>query len=212
MDFLKLLLNFSLMLSLLVAPCFVLMAFWYRKRLSDTIMLWRKPEMVIITIVFSVASLILFLVGISSVFTYFDLNLFDNVHNSTPESKEKFKQLSLICGLLLIALLATYVSIRMLLVRVVTQKGIVKNDRFFRIPDFRNIVPWENISDYYLVSDYPNVIFTLIIQEHAMKYSRISIPVPVYVREEFEELLEGKMNDSKDLEEADISPHRFSEN
>jgi len=88
----------------------------------------------------------------------------------------------------------------------------VKNDRFFRIPDFRNIIPWENISDYYLVSDYPNVIFTLIIQENAMKYSRISIPVPVYVREEFEELLEGKMNDNKDLEEADISPHRFSEN
>ncbi|MEM8889796.1 MAG: hypothetical protein AAGD28_17610 [Bacteroidota bacterium] len=175
-------------------------------------MLWRKPEMVIITIVFSVASLILFLVGISSVFTYFDLNLFDNVHNSTPESKGKFKQLSLICSMLLLALLATYVSIRMLLVRVVTQKGIVKNDRFFRIPDFRNIIPWENISDYYLVSDYPNVIFTLIIQENAMKYSRISIPVPVYVREEFEELLEGKMNDNKDLEEADISPHRFSEN
>jgi len=188
------------------------MAFWYRKRLSDTVMLWRKPEMVIITIVFSVASLILFLVGISSVFTYFDLNLFDNVYNPV-EDRDKFKQLGLVCGLLLFALVATYTSIRMLLVRVITRKGIVKNDRFFRIPDFRNIVPWENICDYYLVSDYPNVIFTLIIQENAMKYSRISLPVPVYVREEFEELLESKMNSSKDLsEETDISPHRFSEN
>ncbi|MEM6799879.1 MAG: hypothetical protein AAF696_00670 [Bacteroidota bacterium] len=212
MEALKLLLNFSFMLAFLVAPFFILMAFWYRKRLSNTIMLWRKPEMVIITIVFSVASLILFLVGISSIFTYFDLNFFDNVYNPV-EDREKFKKVGLICGLLLLALLATYASIRMLLVRVITEKGIVKNDRFFRIPDFKNIIPWENICDYYLVSDYPNVIFTLIIHESAMKYSRISIPVPVYVREEFEELLESKMNSNSNLsEEADISPHRFSEN
>ena len=81
----------------------------------------------------------------------------------------------------------------MLLVRVITARGIVMNDRFFRIPDYRNVVAWHEISDYYLVSDYPNVIFTLIVQRKSLKFSRISLRVPVYRRDEFEEMLERQM-------------------
>ena len=212
MTLIKLLLNFSLLLSLLIAPCFVLMAYWYRRQLSKTLMVWKKPEMVIVTIIFSVAALILFIVGISSFFTYYDPGL---LNSSSPplQDKSTFKQVGMICCLLLVALILTYISIRMLLVRVITEKGIVVNDRLLRIPDFRNVIEWQEVSDYYLVSDYPNVIFTLIVQKHPLQYDRISVRVPVYVRDDFEDLLETKMFSASGTHtRTDISHHHYPEN
>ncbi|MEL6654324.1 MAG: hypothetical protein AAFQ87_26340, partial [Bacteroidota bacterium] len=91
----------------------------------------------------------------------------------------------------------TYLAIRMLLVRVISSRGIVLNDRFFRIPDYRNVIAWHEIVDYYLVSDYPNVIFTLIVQKESLQYSRVSLRVPVYRRDEFEDLLERCMDENE---------------
>merc|ERR1711916_250937 len=100
----------------------------------------------------------------------------------------------------------TYVALRMLLVRVITDKGIVMNDRIFRIPDFRHVILWHEISDYFLISDYPNVIFTLIIQRQALQFERASVRVPVYIREDFEELVENKMYSASAMRaRADIS-------
>ncbi len=151
-------------------------------------MVWKKPEMVIITISFSVTALILFIVGISCVF-----NASGYVDASINIEKEKLLKIGAICGLLIISLFFTYLAIRMLLVRVITARGIVLNDRLFRIPDYRNVIAWHEISDYYLVSDYPNVIFTLIVQRQSLKFSRVSLRVPVYRRDEFEDLLERQM-------------------
>ena len=211
MTLVKLLLNFSLLLSLLIAPAFVLMAYWYRRQLSQTLMVWKKPEMVIVTITFSVAALILFIVGISSFFIYYDLDILNSASHPLQD-KMKFKQVGLICVLLLAALVLSYMAIRMLLVRVITEKGIVVNDRLLRIPDFRNIIHWHEISDYYLVSDYPNVIFTLIIQKQPLQYERISVRVPVYGRDDFEDLLETKMYSNNGIPaKADPSKEKYSE-
>lgn len=143
MPFVKLLLNFSMLLSLLVAPCLVLMAYWYRRQLSQTIMVWKNAEMVFVTITFSVAALILFIVGISCFFTYW--GYIDSP--DFPTQRNHFLDIGIICTLLTVALLLTYVAIRLLLVRVITEKGIVMNDRIFRIPDFRNVIEWHEISD-----------------------------------------------------------------
>jgi uncharacterized protein Usg len=210
MTLIKLILNFSLLFSLLMAPCMMLMAYWYRKQLAKTLMIWKNPEMVIITITFSVVALILFIVGTSSFFTYFDV--LDSAQIRILD-KEKFLNIGIICVLALLGMAFSYVAIRMLLVRVITEKGIVMNDRFFRIPDFRHVIQWHEISDYYLVSDYPNVIFTLIIQKQPLQFERISIGVPVYIREDFEELLENKMYSASAMRaRADINSHKYSEN
>lgn len=206
----KLLLNFSLLLSLLIAPCFVLLAYWYRRQLTQTLMVWKKPEMVIVTITFSVAALILFIVGVSGFFVYGD---FINSSQINVLDKGKFLNIGFICSLLLIALVFTYVAIRLLLVRVVTERGIVINDRILRIPDFRNVIEWGEIADYYLVSDYPNVIFTLITRKQSLQFERYSMRVPVFVRDDFEDLLETKMYSATAMRShSDIGSHKFSEN
>ncbi len=210
MTFLQLLLNFSILFAMLVAPCFVLMAYWYRRQLSQTLMIWKNPEMVIVTITFSVLSLILFIVGTSCFFTYFDV--LDSSQLRIID-EDKFLQIGIVCSFSLIGLILSYVAIRMLLVRVITEKGIVVNDKLMRLPDLRNVIQWHEISDYYLVSDYPNVIFTLIVQRVSLKYERMSIRVPVYIRDDFEDMLETKMYSASAMQaRTDISSHKFSEN
>ena len=155
MPLIKLLLNFSLLLSLLIAPCLVLMAYWYRRQLSRTLMVWKKPEMVFVTITFSVAALILFIVGISCFFTYWGYLESPNISADTA----KFFDIGIICTLLTVALLLSYIAVRLLLVRVITERGIVQHDRIFRIPDYRHVIEWHEVCDYYLVSDYPRCHF-----------------------------------------------------
>ena len=194
---------------MLITPVLVLMAYWYRKQLPTSLMTWKKPEMVIVTITFSVAALILFIVGVSCLFTY--SGYLDTGQVSLRQ--ERLLDIVKICGLLMVSLILTYIAIRMLLVRVISARGIVVNDRIFRIPDLNRVVSWHDINDYYLVSDYPNVIFTLIVQEDTLQFSRFSIRVPVYKRDRFEDLLERQMAglDDADLYE-DLSRHHFPEN
>lgn len=210
MTFIKLILNFSLLFSLLIAPCFVLMAYWYRRQMNQTLMIWKTPELVIVTITFSVIALILFIVGASSFFTYYDIL---DSSRLPGLDKGKFLSIGVICAVSLLGLALTYVALRMLLVRVITDKGVVMNDRVFRIPDFRHVIQWHEISDYFLISDYPNVIFTLIVQRQALQFERVAIRVPIYIREDFEELVENKMYSASAMRaRADISSHRYSGN
>ncbi|RMG22078.1 MAG: hypothetical protein D6730_17160 [Bacteroidetes bacterium] len=193
----------------MLAPSLVLLAYWYRKQLNQTLMVWKKPEMVIVTISFSIISLILFIVGVSCFFThwgYLDSRQIEHIGGG------QFERLGWICMLLLAASVMVYMAVRMLLVQIVTHRGIVVNSRLFRIPDYRHVIEWHEISDYYLVSDYPNVIFTLIVQKEALRFSRITVCVPVFVRDEFESILETKMfSDSAIEARSQISKHRFSE-
>ncbi|MDP5171768.1 MAG: hypothetical protein NWR72_16085 [Bacteroidia bacterium] len=187
------------------------MAYWYRKQLPQTIMVWKKPEMVIVTITFIVAALILFIVGISSFFSWLDIGHVDA--ESIKITPNRMRDIGFICVLLLFALGCTYTAIKMLLVRVITESGIVANDRILRVPDFRTVIQWEAITDYYLLSDYPNVIFTLIVQKNLTQFERISVRVPVFMRDEFEDLLETKIfSSSSSQAQADTRPQRFSEN
>lgn len=210
MPWINFFLNFSLLLALLVAPCFLLMSYWYRRQLPKTILVWRKPEMVIITITFLIASLILFIIGISSFFSIMD---FAGLQQSTADvPAPKLKNIGFICLLLLTALGITYMAIRMLLVQIVTEEGIVSNDRILRIPDFRNVMYWDTITDYYLLSDYPNVIFTMIVKKGPSEYKRNSIRVPVYMRDEFEDLLETKLFSSGSSHLSDVRSQPYSGN
>ncbi len=209
-EFSKLILNFGLIAAMLITPSFILMAHWYRKQLPNPLMVWKKPELVIITIFFSVITLILFIVGLSSFFTHYGYLESTQIDAST---RERFLTIGFACFLFNISLIFVYLAIRTLLVQVVIDQGIVINDRYLRIPDFRNMIKWYEISDYYVKSDYPNVVFTLILQREPMRFERKTLRVPVYCRDEFEALLEQKMNSvSSGQSQSETSKRKFSEN
>ncbi|MEM6263380.1 MAG: hypothetical protein AAGI38_12785 [Bacteroidota bacterium] len=210
MTLIKLLLNFGLLVALLVSPCLLLMAHWYRKQMPNTVMSWKKPELVLVTIIYSVVALILFIVGISCFFIH--LGYLESTQIEAT-AKDRFFSIGLFCFLIIVSLIFTYAALRMLLVQVVTDKGLVCNDRMLRIPDYRNVVEWHEILDYYIKSDYPNVIFSLIIQKKVLKYDRMAIKVPVYIRDDFEHLLETKMYSAKAIKaRTEMSRSRYSEN
>ncbi|MEM7658892.1 MAG: hypothetical protein AAF399_22405 [Bacteroidota bacterium] len=190
----------------MIAPCLVLLAYWYRKQFSQTLMVWKNPEMVILTITFSIVGLILFIVATSSFFTYFNVLQPSNIH---PPNQEKFLTIGIICSALMVATVLIYLAMRMLLVRIITEQGIVANHSLLRIPNFRRVIEWGSVSDYYLVSDYPSVVVTLIIQKQAFQYERVSLKVPVYLRDDFEDLLEAKMYHAQAVQSQSGIEHRY---
>lgn len=178
--------------------------------MPKTVLVWRKSEMVIITITFLIASLILFIVGISSFFSIMDLA---GLQQSTSDvAPSNLRNIGYICLLLLATLGTTYLAIRMLLVQIITEEGIITNDRILRVPDFRSVTYWDTITDYYLLSDYPNVIFTMIVKKGPVEYKRSSVRVPVYIRDEFEDLLETKLFSSGNSHRSDVRSQPYSGN
>jgi len=208
--FANMFLNAGLIAALLFAPCLLLMAFWYRKQLPTALMVWKKPELVLITVGFSAITLILFVIGISSFFTHFGFLESSQIDSLT---QQRLFTVGVACFLMSIALIMVYMAIRTLFVQLITDKGIVINDRFMRVPDMKNVIPWYQIADYYLKSDYPNVVFSIIIQPEPMKFERINLKVPVYNRDAFEDLLERKMNEiALEQTSSAYSSKRYYEN
>jgi len=207
---LKLIVNFSLIFSLLIAPCIMLIAYWYRGQFQQTLIAWKRPEMVVVTIIFSVLGLILFVVGISCFFSY---GGYLQSREINQIDKDIFLYLGIICGLLGMALAIIYAALRLLLVQIIMERGIVVNNPLTRIPNVQNIIEWHEISDYYLVSDYPNVVFNLITQRKRMDLSRMILRVPVYLREDFEHLLETRIySASATRARLQMTQQKYSEN
>jgi len=205
------LLNLSLMASMLLAPSTVLIAWWYRQQFSGTMMVWKKPELVILTILYSAAALVLFIVGFSCFVYYIDYENRFVGEMSQLYSKKLLINLAALCALGIAALSAFYAAARMLFVQVITHHGIILNDRLVRIPDYRNTLKWESIADYYLTPDYPNAIYTLIVRTGNMKFERISLRVPMHLQEAFEDILDDRMFHGGNTEEG-IGRARFWEN
>ncbi|MFK7973092.1 MAG: hypothetical protein AB8F95_22165 [Bacteroidia bacterium] len=203
-----LLLNLGLLSALLISPAILLMAYWYRKQMPNTIMEWKKPELVLITVVAAVAAVVIFIIGLTSLFTHLGYLKSGFVANGDRVMRD----LSLFSLFAFASLSTLYIATRILLIQVVTHKGIVMNDKIFRIPNFKTVLYWKEIADYYVKSDYPNVVFTLIIREDDVTYERISLKVPVYFRDRFERLLEEKMENSEAATDSSRSRFPYPEN
>lgn len=191
MALIKLLLNFGMLFTMLFAPAILLLAFWYKKQFTGVNMVWKKSEHVVVTIVYSISVLILFIVGVSCLFTY--LGYLESTQIGRHDPKQ-FLNLGFLCFLLIVAFTMLYFAVRMLMIQVVNFKGIMLNDPVFRIPNYQKVLEWHQIADYYIVSDYPNVIFTLIVQKDSLTFDRVSLRVPIYVREGFNKLLENNLS------------------
>lgn len=211
-ELIQLLLNFSLLFAILIAPSVMMVSVWYRKNLGKPVFLWPKPEMVLLTIVFFIISLMLFIVGVSCCFTHFgylDPGKFSGL------AGRQFLNLGLSCFLLIAGLSMVYYAARRLLVQMVMETGLMLNKGVLPIPNRLYALEWESIVDYYIVPDYPNVSFTFIVTEKELEYDRRSIKVPIYLKEDFQAFLDKKIYSSRAIPSSDseISHNEFfSEN
>ena len=189
-ELIDLLLNLSLVFAILIAPSALVLSTWYKKSFGKPVFVWPKSEMVLMTIVFFIVALVLFIVGVSCIFTYF--GYLDPIRFAGINVKQ-FLNLGLSCNLMVIGLAFLYISMRNLLVQMVMERGVVVTQGLIPLRNSVKLLTWNKIVDYYIVPDYPNVNITFIVAEEQMRFERFSIKVPVYLKDEFQSYLDQGM-------------------
>lgn len=169
------------------------------------------PEMVVLTIVFFIAGLLLLIVGVSSFLSY--AGIFDQVEIKAV-STHHFLSLGLTSFLFLISLTTIYFGLRKIMVQVVLEKGILVSEGWFPVPLKATLVRWEFMVDYFQQPDFPNVVFNLIVDNQNLRFKKLNIRVPVFLKAEFQNLLDSRMYNPKGLkgDNSKISRTFFSEN
>ncbi len=207
----EIILNASMIFALVGAPMFLAAAFWYRRSLGKTTFVWPISEMVVVTIVYFITSLLLFIVGVSCFFSHW--GYLDSVSMEEPFNSHFFN-LGVSCLLLLGGLSLFYMGLRKLLVQVIVPEGIIMNERLVPLPNSVKLILWENIVDYYVVADYPNVVVNFIIRDEGGRYGRHAIKVPIYLKDELEECIDKQVATAQTERSGDIeiSAEFFSEN
>jgi small-conductance mechanosensitive channel len=188
-----LILNISLLFAILIAPAILLVSVWYRNSLGKPVFEWPRQEMVMLTIVSAALALILLIVGISCFFTNMG---YINPRGFPLIFQNRFFNFGLSCMLLITGLCFVYLALRRLLVQVVLTEGVMITRGPLPFPSRSAIVKWENVVDYFVVPDYPNTVFTLIVKESDLQYTRQSLRVPIYLKEDFQSRLEEEMGGS----------------
>ncbi|MCB9235723.1 MAG: hypothetical protein H6581_29015 [Bacteroidia bacterium] len=207
----KFILNISLMFSILAAPVFLAVAVWYRNHLGKAVFSWHIPEMVLVTIVYFITSLLLFIVGFSCFFSHW--GFLGNLEMGSRLS-EQFLLLGISCILLLSGMTMIYFGLRKILVQLVMEKGIIMNEKIVPLPQSLKLTRWDQIVDYYVVPDYPNAVFNFIVGEENLKYKRQSVKVPIFLKEDFQNFLEKQLYSAQadHADDSRISRPYFSEN
>jgi hypothetical protein len=210
-DLIDLMLNLSLVFAILVAPSMLLLSIWYKKSLGKPVFAWPKSEMVLLTIIFFVVSLVLFIVGVSCIFTYF--GYLDPIRFPGINVRQ-FLNLGMCCNLLVLGLAMVYVGMRKLLVQSVMETGVIVSHGILPLNNAVKLLTWSEIVDYYIVSDYPNITVTFIVAQENLTFDRHSIKVPVYLKDEFQSFLDKGLNasHSRQAETGINSSRYFSEN
>lgn len=210
-DIIDLMLNLSLVFAILIAPSMLLLSVWYKKSLGKPVFSWPKSEMVLLTIIFFVVALVLFIVGVSCIFTYF--GYLDPIRFPGINVRQ-FLNLGLACNFAVLGLAFVYIGMRNILVQLVMERGVLVNKGLLPLRHNVRLLDWNQIVDYYIVPDYPNITVTFIVAEEQMRFDRFSIKVPVYLKDEFQAFLDKGLNASHSPQaETGISSNRyFSEN
>jgi hypothetical protein len=210
-DIIDLLLNLSLVFAILIAPSALLLSVWYKKSLGKPIFTWPKSEMVLLTIIFFVVALVLFIVGVSCIFTYF--GYLDPIRFPGINVRQ-FLNLGLCCNFAVLGFAMLYACMRNLLVQSVMEKGVILTKSILPLRGNVRLLTWSEIVDYYVVPDYPNITVTFIVAGENLHFERHSIKVPVYLKDEFQNYLDKGMNAARSPHaETGISSNRyFSEN
>ncbi len=210
-DIIDLMLNLSLVFAILIAPSMLLLSFWHKKSLGKPVFSWPKSEMVLLTIVFFVVALVLFIVGVSCIFTYF--GYLDPIRFPGINVRQ-FLNLGLCCNFTVLGLAMVYVGLRNLVVQSVMEKGVIVTKGILPFRNAIRLLTWNQIVDYYIAPDYPNITVTFIVDEQNLRFERYSIKVPVYLKDEFQTFLDKGLNAARSPQaETGISSSRYhSEN
>ena len=210
-DIIDLLLNLSLVFAILIAPSALLLSVWYKKSLGKAVFTWPKSEMVLLTIIFFVVALVLFIVGVSCIFTYF--GYLDPIRFPGINVRQ-FLNLGLCCNFTVLGVAMLYATMRNLMVQLVMENGVIVTKGFLPLRSSVRLLSWNKIVDYYIVPDFPNITVTFIVAEEELRFERHSIKVPVYLKDEFQNFLDKGLNAARSPHsETGISSNRyFSEN
>ncbi len=195
MPFIKLFMNIGMLSALLLGPAVLVLALWYRKIFSGSFMIWRRPEAIMLFVAYLVGSLILIIFGTACFFNY-------SKHSLIPENAQMatdFKDMAFICFSFFISVTFFFLACRILLVQVITEKGIMLNHRIFRIPIPNRLIKWNQLSDYYVQRDYPNAIVNIIYKTEGMIFKKAEIPVPSFLQEQVKEILDSQLDGDNDL-------------
>lgn len=188
MTMLTFFLNIGFLTAFLIAPAILVLSVWYRKTFHDVLMMWRTPESVFATIAYFIQSLIWLIVGVSFFFNYI------SARPTSHFSPDMNISIALVCLCLLIASSIIFLAVRTLFVQVITHHGIIINHFILRMPDFKNILTWDNLADYYMQTDYPNTIFNLIYKKEDGSFDRMTMNVPSHLQVHIKDLLDSKLD------------------
>lgn len=190
-----------LLTSVGVAPAVLLMCWTYQKQYRDITLQWRKPSLVVATLVVFVINLMLLVLGCFLFAGYLgQIQGLGLVHLSP----DHMRLLALDCMLGMGALTVLYLATQIVLTQRVGHGGIHQQ----RYPWSRETVRermlrWDQIKDYYVKSDYPITHYYFLVQQPDGSYEKKRLRVPFYALPRFEALLE--MNLQRQQELRDLS-------
>lgn len=207
--FLFLLLNLSLLFGLVAAPSALLLTIAYRKRIGQVVFSWNRPEMVLLTIVFSVVALLHLIIGVSCLFSYWG---YLEPAALAHLDRSQYFYVGMVCLSNILGIVLFYFAARLLLVHLVVEDGIILNRVLFPGLLRLKLLHWEDLADYYHVPDYPNTVFTFIHRTSELKYARHTVRVPIYLKDDFITYIESRMgNDRFSQHDSEMSSSFFPE-
>jgi len=181
--------------SVVFAPAVLLISYILKRKFTNALIKWRKPQVVIFTIFAFIVNLTLFVLACFFFACYqgrivgIDLLQF---------SQTEMKLLGFDAMLLLVGITQLHLTVQNMFTQFITADGIVfRRFNWSKRPFEAQLIPWWQIRDYYIHSDYPNTFFHFILQNADASYTRATLKVPFYVLSGFERVLEQNLNASR---------------
>lgn len=186
-----------LVLACAFAPLAWVVSVLYRRRFKEVILYWKKPQIVVFTILAFVANLVLFVLACFFIAGY--LGRVDGVGLFELQT-DYLKWLAFDCFLLLATVTFLFMAVQNFLTQVVTQKGIYLHNGFIAVPDDGlDLLRWEQIKDYYVQSDYPVTHYYFLMLGEDGTYTRKMLRVPFYMLAKFEAVLEMNLKAQQEM-------------
>lgn len=181
--------------SLFFAPSALVFSYLLKRRFNNALLKWRKPQVVIFTIFAFILNLTLFVLACFFFACYQGRIVGIDLLQFSPA---EMKLLGMDSMLLLLGVTQMHLAFQNMFTQFVTPDGIVlRRLSWSKRPFEVQVIPWWQIRDYYIHSDYPNTYFHFILQSSDVSYTRATLKVPFYVLSAFERVLEQNLNASR---------------
>lgn len=197
MDFVLNLIHVSaLVFTLVIAPAIYLLSLAFKRQFKDVEYEWKKPQVILFTIISFIINLALFILA-----CFFFAGYYRNVSLDIIQiPPTAMWQLSVDCMLFFMGVTALYVSLQNYFVQFIALQGIIIPAFSWKKIRFQHIlIRWQDIRDYYVRTDYPITYYHFILQNSAGEFTKRSLKIPFYALARFESILEINMKRDKEL-------------